>query len=251
MNKQSLMVFVKTLSLFTILLLTGVPALLSNAAAQQQAVVSPAKSSSSESIDPFFKKVYRDFYETYRLGPDDQLSVRVFGQPDYSLEKVKISPVGRIYHPLLGDVEVAGLTVDSLTEKLTVDLSQFIIDPKVSISLLEANSAKIGVLGDVVHPGIVVMTRPMTVLDALSASGGVSDFGSKTNVTILRQTGYERSQMLKVNVKKILEGKADAEENLRLMAGDTVIVHGNAKKKFSTITSLMGFGHFVAFLAGR
>lgn len=251
MNKQSLLIFVKTLSLFTILLLTGVPALLSDAAAQQQAVVSPAKSSSSESIDPFFKKVYRDFYETYRLGPDDQLSVRIFGQPDYSLEKVKISPVGRIYHPLLGDVEVAGLTVDSLTEKLTADLSQFIIDPKVSISLLEANSAKIGVLGDVVHPGIVVMTRPMTVLDALSASGGVSDFGSKTNVTILRQTGYERSQMLKVNVKKILEGKADAEENLRLMAGDTVIVHGNAMKKFSTITSLMGFGHFVAFLAGR
>src|SRR5262249_2991366 len=162
-----------------------------------------------------------DFYDTYRLGPDDQLSVRVFGQPDYSLEKVKISPVGRIYHPLLGDVEVAGLTVDRLTEKLTVDLSQYIIDPKVSISLIEGNSAKIGVLGDVVHPGIVVMTRPMTVLDALSASGGVSDFGSKTNVTILRQTGYERSQMLKVNVKKILEGKADTEENLRLQAGDT------------------------------
>ena len=251
MNKKSLLLFVKTLLLFTILFLPGVPTLIPNAAAQQEAMVSPAKSPSSESVDPYFKKMYRDFYDTYRLGPDDQLSVRVFGQPDYSLEKVKISPVGRIYHPLLGDVEVAGLTVDRLTEKLTVDLSQYIIDPKVSISLIEANSAKIGVLGDVVHPGIVVMTRPMTVLDALSASGGVSDFGSKTNVTILRQTGYERSQMLKVNVKKILEGKADTEENLRLQAGDTVIVHGNAKKKFGTITSLLGFGNFIAFIAGR
>ena len=252
MNKKSLMVFVKTFSLFTILLIPGVPFLVTNVAAQQTAV-SPSKSTSveSESVDPFFRKVYRDFYDTYRLGPDDQLSVRVFGQPDYSLDKVKISPVGRIYHPLLGDVEVAGLTVDRLTEKLTVDLSQFILNPKVSISLIEANSAKIGVLGDVLHPGIVVMTRPMTVLDALSASGGVSDFGSKTNVTILRQAGYERSQMLKVNVKKILEGKADAEENLRLQAGDTVIVHGNLKKKLSTITSLLGFGHFVAFVAGR
>src|SRR5215813_2987929 len=187
MNKKSLLLFVKTLLLFTILFLPGVPTLIPNAAAQQEAMVSPAKSPSSESVDPYFKKMYRDFYDTYRLGPDDQLSVRVFGQPDYSLEKVKISPVGRIYHPLLGDVEVAGLTVDRLTEKLTVDLSQYIIDPKVSISLIEANSAKIGVLGDVVHPGIVVMTRPMNVLEAITASGGFAETGSRSDVTVLRQ----------------------------------------------------------------
>jgi polysaccharide export outer membrane protein len=143
------------------------------------------------------------------------------------------------------------LTVDKLTEKLTTDLSQFIIDPKVSVSLLEANSAKIGVLGDVTHPGVVLLSRPMTVLDALSASGGVSDYGSKSNVTVLRQSGYDRPQMLKVNVKRILEGKADSEENIRLQAGDTIIVNGNTRKKLTQITSLMGFGHFLAFLAGR
>jgi polysaccharide export outer membrane protein len=221
------------------------------ALAQKQATVSPAKANTDESVDPFFKKVYRDFYETYRLGPDDELAVRILGQPDYSLEKAKISPVGRLYHPLLGDVEVAGLTVDKLTEKLTLDLSQFILNPKVSISLLQANSAKIGVIGDVTNPGIIVMTRPMTVLDALSASGGVSDFGSKSDVTVLRQSGYDRPQTVKVNVKRILQGKADAEENIPLQAGDTVIVHGNTRKKISQITSLMGFGHFLAFLAGR
>jgi polysaccharide biosynthesis/export protein len=221
------------------------------ALAQKQAMVSPAKADAGDNVDPFFKKVYRDFYETYRLGPDDELAVRVLGQPDYSLEKAKISPVGRLYHPLLGDVEVAGLTVDKLTEKLTLDLSQFIINPKVSVSLLQANSAKIGVIGDVTHPGIIVMTRPMTVLDALSATGGVSDFGSKSDVTVLRQSGYDRPQMVKVNVKRILQGKADAEENIPLQAGDTIIVHGNTRKKISQITSLMGFGHFLAFLAGR
>jgi polysaccharide export outer membrane protein len=209
------------------------------------------KAGADETIDPFFKKVYRDFYETYRLGPDDEIAIRILGQPDYSLEKARISPVGRIFHPLLGDVSVAGLTVDKLTEKLTTDLSQFIIDPKVSVSLLEANSAKIGVLGDVTHPGVVLLSRPMTVLDALSASGGVSDYGSKSNVTVLRQSGYDRPQMLKVNVKRILEGKADSEENIRLQAGDTIIVNGNTRKKLTQITSLMGFGHFLAFLAGR
>lgn len=221
------------------------------ASAQKQAVVSPAKADTNETVDPFFKKVYRDFYQTYRLGPDDELAVRILGQPDYSLEKAKVSPVGRLYHPLLGEVEVAGLTVDQLTEKLTLDLSQYILNPKVSISLLQANSAKIGVIGDVMHPGIIVMTRPMTVLDALSASGGVSDFGSKSDVTVLRQSGYDRPQTVKVNVKRILQGKADAEENIPLQAGDTIIVHGNTRKKFGQFTSLMGFGHFLAFLAGR
>jgi polysaccharide export outer membrane protein len=219
--------------------------------AQSQAIVTPVKADSSENLDPFFKKVYRDFYDTYRLGPDDELALRIVGQPDYSLERVKISPVGRLYHPLIGDVEVAGLTVEKLTEKLTIDFSQFIINPKISISLLQANSAKIGVIGDVTHPGILIMSRPMTVLEALSASGGVSDFGSKSDITILRQNGYDRPQMIKVNVKRILQGKADVEENIALQAGDTIIVHGNARKKFAQITSMLGFGNFLAFLAGH
>jgi polysaccharide export outer membrane protein len=250
MKKIPLAKFARMISVLFIALLTSF-ASTPDSLAQAQAIVTPVKADSSENLDPFFKKVYRDFYDTYRLGPDDELALRIVGQPDYSLERVKISPVGRLYHPLIGDIEVAGLTVEKLTEKLTIDFSQFIINPKISLSLLQANSAKIGVVGDVTHPGIVIMTRPMTVLDALSASGGVSDFGSKSNITVLRQNGYDRPQMLKVNVKRILQGKADVEENIALQAGDTIIVHGNARKKFAQITSMIGFGHFLAFLAGR
>jgi polysaccharide export outer membrane protein len=250
MKKIPLAKFARMLSVLFIALLT-IFAFTPDSLAQDQAIVTPVKADSSENLDPFFKKVYRDFYDTYRLGPDDELALRIVGQPDYSLERVKISPVGRLYHPLIGDIEVAGLTVEKLTEKLKVDFSQFIINPKISISLLQANSAKIGVIGDVTHPGIVIMTRPMTVLDALSASGGVSDFGSKSNITVLRQNGYDRPQMVKVNVKRILQGKADVEENIALQAGDTIIVHGNARKKFAQITSMIGFGHFLAFLGGR
>jgi polysaccharide biosynthesis/export protein len=204
-----------------------------------------------EASDPFFRRVYTDFYNTYKLGPDDEIAVRVLSQPDYSLERVKISPVGRIYHPLLGDVQVAGLTVDKLTERLTLDLSQYIINPRISVSLLEAHSAKIGVLGDVGRPGVVLMNSPMTILDAITAAGGFTEFGSKSNVTILRQAGDDRARTLKVNVKRILEAKADPEQNIRLQAGDTIIVHGNARKKFNQVTSLLGFGHFLAFIAGR
>jgi len=195
--------------------------------------------------------IYRRFYETYRLGPADELAIRVFGHPDYSLDRVKIMPTGRIYHPLLGEVEVARLTLDQLARRLSTELSEYIINPKVTVSLLEAKSAKIGVLGEVLKPGIVLMAEPMTVLDAIYASGGFADSGNRSHVTLIRQLGDGRLQTTKVNLKRILDGKASPEENLALQAGDTVIVHGNVKKAISYFTSLAGFSSFLTFIARR
>ena len=199
--------------------------------------------------DQFFKGIYKEFYNTYRLGPADEIAIRVTGQPDYTLERVKVSPTGSVYHPLLGEVEVAGMTVPHLIKYLTRDLSEYLIDPKVSVSLLEANSAKIGVLGDVLRPGILVMNKPMNVLEAITASGGIADTGDKSGVIVLRQLRDGRAQTLKVNVKRILQGKADMEENIALQAGDTVIVNGNTRKKMTNILSLAGFGSFLSFIS--
>ncbi len=153
-----------------------------------------AHSRQDSSSDRLFSGIYSEFHETYRLGPADEIAIRVMGQPDYTLERAKVSPAGAVYHPLLGDVEVAGMTVPQLLERLTKDLSEYLIDPKVSVALIDANSAKIGVLGDVMHPGVVVMNRPMNLLEAISASGGFNDNGSKSGVTVLRQSGDGRSR---------------------------------------------------------
>src|SRR5262245_109904 len=61
--------------------------------------------------DQIFKELYKEFYNTYRLGPSDEIAIRVTGHPDYTLDRVKVSPTGVVYHPLIGDLEVAGLTV--------------------------------------------------------------------------------------------------------------------------------------------
>jgi protein involved in polysaccharide export with SLBB domain len=211
---------------------------------------SPASDAGQTSEDDqFFKDIYREFYDTYRLGPADEIAIRVARQPDYTLDRVKVSPTGSVYHPLLGDVEVAGMTAPRLTKRLTEALGEYLIDPKVSVALLEANSAKVGVLGDVLHPGILVMNKPMNVLEAITASGGVADTGDKSGVVVLRQLRDGRAQTFKVNVKRILQGKAGPEENVSLQAGDTVIVNGNAKKKMSYILSLAGFGSFLSFIS--
>lgn len=205
----------------------------------------------NEAADPYFKDIYRHFYTTYKLGPADEVAIRIVGQPDYSLEKAQVSPVGRLYHPLIGDVEVAGLTISQVTERLTIDFSQYIREPRVSVSLIAANSSMVGVLGDVAHPGILVMSRPMTLLDAISASGGVTDYGSQSNITLVRRAVDGTMRTSKVNVKRILEGKAGAEENMTLQAGDTLVVHGNVKKKIGLAMSTFGFGRFLDFLVRR
>jgi protein involved in polysaccharide export with SLBB domain len=205
----------------------------------------------SAADDQMFKDIYREFYNTYKLGPADEIAIRVVGQPDYTLERVKVSPTGSVYHPLLGDLQVAGLTITQLVDRLTKDLSEYLINPKVSASLIEANSGKVGVLGDVQHPGILVMNKPMNVLDAISASGGFADTGDRSAVNILRQTADGRAQTMKVNIKRVLEGKAGAEENITLQPGDTVIVNGNAKKKLAFIMSMTGFGNFLYVISAR
>jgi polysaccharide export outer membrane protein len=215
-------------------------------AAEQPPAPPPAAVPTEVSAEQQIRDVYSKFHNSYKLGPNDEIAVRVQGQPEYSLEKVKISPVGRIFHPLLGDVEVAGRTVPQLTEELTKELSEYVLNPKVSISLLETKSAKIGVLGEVVHPGILVMNEPMKVLDAITAAGGFTDFGSKSNVIVYRQAENGQIGQHEINIKELLTGKAT--QNLELQPGDTVMVNGNAKKKIAIISSLTGIGSFMTVL---
>lgn len=202
-----------------------------------------------EPEDEYFKSIYRNFYESYRLGPGDEIAIRVLGQPDYSFPKLKISPVGRVYHPLVGNIEVVGFTVPQLEKKLTADFSEYVINPQVSVSLEEAQSAKIGILGEVRTPSIVVISRPMTILEAINTIGGFTESADRKGVVLLRQ---ERSGVIatkKVDVKKIMDGKASPEENIMVKAGDTIIVNSNFRKKMDNAMNSLRFTSFLSFIA--
>jgi polysaccharide export outer membrane protein len=207
------------------------------------AQLAPADSS------PYFDKIYQNFNNTYRLGPGDEISIRIKGQPDPALEKTKVSPTGTVYLELLGEVSVAGMTTSQIAQRLTGDLSEYLKNPSVSVQLVDAVSAKIGVLGEVRRPGIIVMSRPMTLLDAITEAGGLTDLGSSSSVEIIRQNPNGSRSPMRVNVKKILDGTATPEYNLQMRAGDTVMVHGNSKKTLTTISTVAGLGTFITFVA--
>jgi polysaccharide export outer membrane protein len=207
-------------------------------------------SAPSEEVDnQYFKKMYNQFTETYKLGPEDELAVRVQGHPEHSLERVKISPMGTMYHNLLGALTVVGMTVPQLEIRITKDLSEYLVNPKVNVELIDAKSAKVGVIGGVVNPGIQIISRPMKIVDIISGAGGFSEEGSKDDVSVLRQSPGSNPETFRVNVKRILEGKAKPEENIAIQAGDLVIVHGTTLSKISKITSLAGFGGFLSFIS--
>lgn len=198
-------------------------------------------------IQAQISEVYRGFYNSYRLGPGDVIGIYIDKHPEDSVQRVTVSPVGRIYFPLLGDVSVVGKTLPQLQEYFANTVAEFIREPRLTLALLEAQSAKVGVLGDVKTPGVMVMTRPLRVLDAITLAGGILDTGS-SNVSILRQYEDGRVQVLTADMKKILKGKANPEENAYLRSGDTVIVHGNLFKTITKLSSVVGVTSLVTFL---
>ena len=179
---------------------------------------------------------YNNYLSTYHLGPEDVISVTVFGQDRYSKTGIVVPPNGKISYPLVGNVFVAGRTTDQVEADLTKRLDEYIIDPKVTVALEKAMSARYSVLGDVGTPGIRIMTRRVSVLEALADAGGVLPTGDKKKVVILRHQANGNVQPIPINIKEIETGKA--KEMAYLVPGDQIFVPGNRLK---TIQKVMSF----------
>jgi polysaccharide export outer membrane protein len=192
---------------------------------------------------------YNNFFNTYRLGPEDVISVSVFGQERYSKSGVIVPPSGRISLALIsGGVFVNGKTVDEVAEMIKKSYDEFIIDPQVSVSLDKASSYRYSVIGDVAQPGIRLMSRRLTVTEALGEAGGVLQTGDRSKVVVLRRQVDGNLQPIAVNVSAIYKGKAP--DLVYLVPGDQVIVPGNKFKSFQKIMTLFPILSFARIFTG-
>ncbi len=186
---------------------------------------------------------YNNFFTTYRLGPEDVISVTVFGQDRYSKSGVTVPPSGRISLALIPDgIFVNGKTVDQVAELVKKRYDEFIIGPQVSVSLDRAGSYRYSVIGDVAQPGIKLMSRRLSVTEALSEAGGVLQTGNRSKVFVLRRQANGTLTPIPVNVSAIYKGQAP--DSIYLVPGDQVVVPGNTLKKLQTI---MGFTQVLTF----
>lgn len=192
---------------------------------------------------------YNNFFNTYRLGPEDVISVNVFGQDRYSRSGIIIPPSGRVSLALIpGGIFVNGKTVEEVAELIKKQYDEYIIDPQVTVSLDKGFSYRYAVIGDVAQPGIRVMNRRLTVTEAITEAGGVLPTGNRSKVVVLRRQPTGHLSPIAVNVSAIYKGKAP--DNTYLVPGDQIIVPGNKLKTLQKIMSLSPILSFARIFTG-
>jgi polysaccharide export outer membrane protein len=189
-------------------------------ASQTQTQESPAQPSKPEAGAPVKPAALPTSVDpnTYTLGADDVISVRVWREPDLSGTMV-VRPDGKITMPLINEVQAGGLTPSKLGDEITTKLSKFVNSPQVMVSVESVRSKRYYMTGDgIARPGAYPLSTPTTVFDAITMAGGFREFAKKKSITIIR--GDKR---LKFNWNEVVKGK-NLSQNVDLENGDRVVV---------------------------
>ena len=160
--------------------------------------------------------------EVYTIGPEDVLEIAVWQNRDLS-RTVTVRPDGMISLPLINDVQAAGLTPEGLKTEIARKLVDFVKGtPEVSVIVVEANSRKFYVQGEVRNPGIYALRSRTTVSQAITLAGGFTEFAKKNKMTVIRRY-HGAPEVIAVNYRRIVEA-GSVEDDFSLMPGDTILV---------------------------
>jgi protein involved in polysaccharide export with SLBB domain len=157
----------------------------------------------------------------YILSPNDQVGVEVFGEDDLRTSG-RLTPEGNLNVPLLGSIHLAGLTPTQAASKLTELYSRdYLVNPKINVTLLSYGSRRFTILGQVGHPGIFEMApEGIDLLEAVAMAGGYTRIAAPERITVRRHSA-SGDQILKVNAKRFTKGKGGG---FRVQPGDTITV---------------------------
>ena len=154
----------------------------------------------------------------YVIGAADVLRVTVWKEPDLTGD-VTVRLDGMITVPLLGDVQAAGRSPSQLAATLVTELQRFVESPRVTVSVTQATSARVYVVGQMVKPGEFALSGRMTVLKALALAGGFKEFAKPESIVVVR----EDQTVVPFHFRRVAEG-TDVSQNILLAAGDTIVV---------------------------
>jgi polysaccharide export outer membrane protein len=159
---------------------------------------------------------------SYKIGPQDTLRIDVWKEPEVSRAGLPVRPDGKVSLPLLNDVQATGLTPLELSKVITDGLKKFMNNPQVTVTVLEINSRRVYVTGEVSRPGMLPLLPNMTVLQALTAASGFTPFARTKSIYVLRNEGGKQVKY-PFNYKDVIKGN-HSEQNIELQSGDTIVV---------------------------
>ncbi len=164
--------------------------------------------------------------ENYLIGPSDEVTLFVWRNPELGAT-VQVRPDGRITTPLITDMVAVGKTPAQLAEDIRVVLARFIQDPLVSVMVDRPQgtfSQQIRIVGATERPAAIPYRANMTLLDAMIAVGGLSEFAAGDRARLVRvdrENGQQREYDLRI---ASLLRRGDVRANVRLEPGDVIII---------------------------
>ena len=160
----------------------------------------------------------------YLIGPGDSLTIFVWRNPEISGNFI-VRPDGKVTTSLVEDIDVAGRTPTMLAREIEEQLSKYINNPRVTVSVNNFSgplSEQVRVIGEATNPSAVNYTEHMTLLDLMIAVGGLTEFASGNNAKLVRVVdGKQHSFNVKID-DLIRDG--DISENVDMLPGDIVII---------------------------
>jgi polysaccharide biosynthesis/export protein len=157
--------------------------------------------------------------DQYIIGTEDVLLIYVWREEAFT-RTLPVRIDGKISLPLLDDIQAAGLTPLQLKQALAEKLKGFVDNPTVTVTVMEANSFKVYVSGEVIKPGVYSLRSEVTLVKLMIMAGGFTEWANQKKILIItKDKGAEKR--ITANYKKIIEGD---EPDIVIKRGDTVIV---------------------------
>ncbi|HET8897415.1 MAG TPA: XrtA/PEP-CTERM system exopolysaccharide export protein [Rhodanobacteraceae bacterium] len=172
-------------------------------------------------VDPVSQAV-----SIYRIGVDDGLKITVWHNPDLSVD-VPVRPDGKISVPLIGDVQAGGKTPEEVAAEIEEQLKAYVRDPQVAVILTQLRSheylSRVRVTGAVRNPVSLPWRQGMTVLDAVLAAGGVTDFAAGDRTELYHKDKQGVTTAYGVQLDAILK-RGQLGTNYPVQPGDVITV---------------------------
>ena len=171
----------------------------------------------------------------YVLGPEDVIKIWALGMEEISEKSVRVDPAGYIDLPVLGRLQVAGLTVEKLRERLLESLAIEVREPKVSVEIIEFGSQPVSVMGAVGLPGVHQLRGRKTLAEVLALAGGLrEDAGPTIGITRTMEWGpiplpsveidhSGRFSVAQIKLKKFLDA-ANPADNISIRPHDVITI---------------------------
>ncbi|MDJ0763094.1 MAG: SLBB domain-containing protein [Myxococcota bacterium] len=164
--------------------------------------------------------------DTYRIGPNDVLNISVLGHEEVSSTRdfnrgivgTVVKKDGNIYLPIVGKVQAVGFTVEAFHDILRDHLKTYINDPQFVVDVLQYESQKFYILGEVKSPGAFPVDGDTSLLEAIGLAGGVNPEGSLERAYVVRDR-----RLLPINLADLLL-RGDTSRNIFMRHQDLVYV---------------------------